>query len=148
MTGADNEKGTAAPGHASRGPVPQAESLPEGESLGMLLFEMTAQGVVCQDPTGIVSANPAAQRILGLTWEQMQGRATGNPDWHIIHEDGTVFPADEQPGMMALRTGREVRDIVLAVVNPQDLSRRWLNVTAKPLFRHGESTPFRCLVFF
>ena len=86
----------------------------------MLLFEMTSQGVVCHDATGVISANPAAQRMLGLTWEQMQGRATGNPDWHVVHEDGSVFPAHEQPGIFALRTGQEVRDVVVGVVNPRE----------------------------
>ena len=86
----------------------------------MLLFEMTSQGIVCHDATGVISANPAAQRMLGLTWEQMQGRSTGNPGWHVVHEDGSVFPADEQPGIFALRTGQEVRDVVVGVVNPRE----------------------------
>jgi PAS domain S-box-containing protein len=38
------------------------------------LFETMAQGVVYQDGEGrIISANPAAERILGLTTDQMRG---------------------------------------------------------------------------
>ena len=141
MTGIDNEGGLLALGNESRSAVTKADSVPEREELGMLLLEMTSQGVVCQDANGVLSANPAAQRMLGLTWEQMQGRSTSNPDWRVVHEDGSAFSADELPGAFALRTGQEVRDVVVGVVNPHGLRGRWLSVTAKPLFRPGACTP-------
>ncbi|MHC4663720.1 MAG: PAS domain S-box protein [Planctomycetota bacterium] len=53
------------------------------------LFENMAQGVVYQDSGGkIISANPAAERILGLSFDQMQGRESVDPRWKSIHEDG------------------------------------------------------------
>jgi PAS domain S-box-containing protein len=147
MTRRDIENGADALSAASRGLGPKAASLSERESLGMLLFEMTAQGVVYQDAAGVLSANPAAQRMLGLGSDQSQDHPTIDPGWRFVHEDGSRFPQDEHPGMLALRTGKEVRDVVVGVMNPQGSTYSWLNVTAKPLFRPGEPTPHRSLVF-
>lgn len=51
------------------------ELLRESEARFRLLFETMVQGVVFQSRSGaIASANPAAERLLGLTLDQMQGR--------------------------------------------------------------------------
>jgi diguanylate cyclase (GGDEF)-like protein/PAS domain S-box-containing protein len=102
------------------------------------LFETVPQGVVYHDRQGrITSANPAAQRILGLTLEQLQGRTSIDPRWHAVREDGSPFPGDEHPAMLALRTGRPVQDVVMGVSVP-DSGQVWILVNATPLFRHGE----------
>jgi diguanylate cyclase (GGDEF)-like protein/PAS domain S-box-containing protein len=101
------------------------------------LFETVPQGVVYQDRDGfITSANPAAERILGLTLAQLQGRSSVDPRWHAIHEDGSPFPGEEHPAMVALRTGRPVEDVVMGVAVP-DRGQIWILVNATPLFRHG-----------
>ena len=102
------------------------------------LFETVPQGVVYHDRQGrITSANPAAQRILGLTLEQLQGRTSIDPRWHAVREDGSPFPGDEHPAMLALHTGRPVQDVVMGVSVP-DSGQVWILVNATPLFRHGE----------
>lgn len=63
-----------------------------------------AQGVVYQDAGGVImKANPAAQRLLGLTMNQMIGRNSVDPEWHCIKEDGSDFPGIEHPAMVALK---------------------------------------------
>lgn len=99
------------------------------------LFENVPQGVVYQDPQGrITSANPAAQRILGLTLDQMQGRTSIDPRWHAVHEDGTAFPGDEHPAMVALHSGLPVKDVVMGVAVP-DQGRVWILVNAMPMIK-------------
>lgn len=101
------------------------------------LFETVPQGVVYHDRQGrITSANPAAQRILGLTLDQLQGRTSIDPRWHAVHEDGSPFPGDEHPAALALRTGRPVQDVVMGIALP-DAGQVWILVNATPLFRHG-----------
>ncbi len=47
-----------------------------------ILIETMAQGVVYQNADGkIVSANPAAERILGLTLDQMYSLTSMDPSW-------------------------------------------------------------------
>ena len=103
------------------------------------LFETVAQGVVYQDAAGrITSANPAAQRILGLTLDQMQGRHSVDPRWQAIREDGSPFPGTEHPAMVALRTGQPVRQVVMGVHAP-GRGCTWLLVNATPMHRAGQA---------
>lgn len=101
------------------------------------LFETVPQGVVEHDRDGcIVSANPAAQRILGLTLDQLQGRTAIDPRWMAVHEDDSPFPVGEHPAPVALRTGEAVNDVVMGISRP-DGSRVWLLVNATPLAGRG-----------
>jgi diguanylate cyclase (GGDEF)-like protein/PAS domain S-box-containing protein len=102
------------------------------------LFETSPHGVVYHDANGLItSANPAAQRILGLTLAQMQGRNSIDPRWRAIREDGKPFPGKQHPAMQALRTGQAVKDVVMGVQVPER-GHAWLLVNATPLFKHGK----------
>ena len=112
------------------------DRLAASESTYRTLFETGPQGVVYQDTSGrITSANPAAMRILGMTLDQLQGRTSIDPRWRSVREDGTDFPGEEHPSMVALRTGEPVRDVVMGVRRPDDTSV-WILINAIPL--HGE----------
>ncbi len=88
--------------------VTAEEALRKSEEKYRTLFETMAQGVVYQAADGrIISANPAAERILGLSLKQMQGRSSMDPRWRAMREDGSDFPGDRHPAMEALRTGKE-----------------------------------------
>ncbi|HMQ51958.1 MAG TPA: PAS domain S-box protein [Anaerolineae bacterium] len=121
-----------------------AEAVRASEEKYRTLFETMAQGVVYQDSKGyITAANPAAERILGLPLEQMQGRNTADPRWHTIREDGSPFPSEALPAMVALRTGREVHDVVIGLFNPMRNGHRWINLNCVPQFRPGETNPYQ-----
>ncbi len=106
------------------------------------LFETLALGVIYQTPDGsITAANPAAQRILGMTLLQLQERNAFDRQWRPIHEDGTACSPEEQPAMVALRTGREVRDVVLGIVVPAREGYTWISVSAVPQVWSGEDAP-------
>ncbi|HET7479649.1 MAG TPA: PAS domain S-box protein, partial [Rubrobacteraceae bacterium] len=113
------------------------------------LFETMTQGVVYQDAGGrIISANSAAERILGMTLEQMQGKTSTDPRWRAIHEDGSDYPGEEHPIVLALKTGREVRNDVIGVFVPETGEYRWVNVSAVPQFREDEDTPYQAYAVF
>src|SRR5512137_2426730 len=83
------------------GRQPAEEALRENEEKYRTLFETMVQGVVYQDAEGrITSANPAAERILGLALDQMQGRTSLDPRWKAIHADGSDFPGETHPAMV------------------------------------------------
>jgi two-component system CheB/CheR fusion protein len=118
-------------------------ALQDSEMKYSRLFHTMVQGVVYQNSDGfIVTANPAAQQILGLSLEQMQGRQSIDPEWKAIHTDGTLFPGDEHPAMQALKTGKDVHDVIMGVYNPLKKINTWININAIPLFREGESKPY------
>jgi PAS domain-containing protein len=68
--------------------------------------------------------------------------------WGAIREDGTPFPGEEHPAMVALRTGQTVTNRVMGVFNPRTNRYRWLLVSATPQFRSGERTPYQAFASF
>ncbi|MDP8286802.1 MAG: PAS domain S-box protein, partial [Candidatus Electryonea clarkiae] len=123
--------------------------LQESEEKYRILFETMEQGVVYQDVNGeITSANPAAERLLGLTIEQMQGRTSIDPRWKAIKEDGSDFQGEKHPSMIALKDGRSVRDTVMGVFIPTTDSYRWIIVNAVPQFKTGEDRTYQVFTTF
>jgi signal transduction histidine kinase/PAS domain-containing protein len=109
-----------------------------------LLFETMGEGVVYQDATGrIIAANPAAERILGLTQDEMMGRTSMDPRWGCIREDGSAIPGSDHPAMIALRTGRPVLNVLMGIFHPRENGYRWAVVSAIPQVRPGEAAPFQ-----
>jgi diguanylate cyclase (GGDEF)-like protein/PAS domain S-box-containing protein len=125
------------------------EALKDSEQRFRGLFETMAQGVTYQDTDGrIILANPAASRILGLTMDELLGRTSRDPRWHALQADGSEFPAEGHPSMVAFRTGKEVRDILMGVFCPREGRFRWIRVHSVPEFRAGETVPFRVFSTF
>ncbi|WP_368731475.1 PAS domain S-box protein [Desulfonatronum sp. SC1] len=125
------------------------EALRASEEKHRRLFETMAQGVIYQAVDGaIISANPAAERILGLTLDQMQGKTSMDPRWRMIKQDGTAVPGTDHPAMIALRTGETVGPVVRGVFHPDKNAHVWLSITATPLFQPGETKPFQVYAAF
>jgi len=114
-----------------------AEDLATPE-LHELLISTMAEGVVVQGSQGeVLSCNPAAERILGLSADQMAGRTSMDPRWRAVDEFGDDLPGESHPAMVALREQRPVRDFVMSVHKP-DGEQSWILVNASP-FRHADT---------
>ncbi len=113
------------------------------------LVATMAQGVVYQASDGrILSTNPAGERILGITFDQMVGRTSLDPRWRALQEDGSELPGAAHPAMVALETGKPVHDFMMGVYNPSTDEQRWIIVDAVPLFRTGEDRPYQVYTTF
>ena len=109
-------------------------------SRSQTLFETMAQGVVYQSVDGMITTcNPAAERILGMTLAQMQGRTSLDPRWRAIHRDGSAFPGETHPAMVALRTGQVVRNVVMGVYDWEHDAYRWIKISAVPQIHPGST---------
>jgi PAS domain S-box-containing protein len=96
-------------------------------------FEAMNEGLVMQEADGrIVDANPAAERILGLSRDQLLRRSAIDPGWRAIREDGTLFPLAEYPSVVTQRSGQPVRHQLMGVESAG--SRRWLDVNTQPIW--------------
>lgn len=96
------------------------------------LLDSLTEGVVKQSADGrVIAANRRAPEILGLTDGQLVGRDSFDSRWSAVREDGTPCPGNEHPPMVALATGREVRDFVIGVNKPSG-ERAWLLVNSLP----------------
>ncbi len=105
------------------------------------IFKAMNEGLVVQDRTGaIIRSNPAAERILGLTADQLHGRTSIDPRWRTIHADGTPYPGEDHPAMVTLRTGQPVVDAIMGVHSP-DGSLRWIRINSQPITTQHEGPP-------
>jgi PAS domain S-box-containing protein len=115
----------------------------------LMLYETMTQGVIHQDAEGcIFSANMAALSILGKTLEDIIGSSSEIEEKNTIREDGTPFPGVEHPAIVALRTGRQVRGVVMGVYHYPKQRYVWIKIDAIPLFRNGESHPYEVYTIF
>jgi len=114
-----------------------------------VLFDTMSQGVIFRDGEGrIISANPAAERILGRTLTDMLGKTSAEVHTEALGEDGTRLPAGAFPADVALRTGQPITGFVMATLNPRENEYRWISVNAMPIFRPGESKPYLVYILF
>ncbi|MBI3791881.1 MAG: PAS domain S-box protein [Gemmatimonadetes bacterium] len=110
----------------------QVTRLAQGEQRLASMMEAMEEGVVLQDANAVIHVwNPSAERILGLTGEQIAGRSSFDPRWRVIDEDGQPLPGDRHMVPVALRTGRRCTG-VMGVERP-DGTRVWIKVHAVPL---------------
>jgi PAS domain S-box-containing protein len=88
-------------------------------------------GVLLQGAgTEILLSNPKALELLGLTEDQLLGKTSLDPDWNVIHEDGSPFPGSTHPVSQAIASRKSVHDVVMGVYRPNFKDRVWLLVNA------------------
>ena len=111
--------------------------LAEREARNRAVIESLAEGMVVQDSDGcIVAWNDSAERILGLSGDQLAGRTSMDPDWCAIDPMEVPIPGDRHPIVRARVAGEHI-DGELQGVRRGDGSLVWLSVNARPMYRVG-----------
>jgi len=111
------------------------------------LFRTMNQSVSYLDAKGsVLAANPAADRLFGLSIEETRGRHNADLQLRVMSEDGTPVSPREFPAIVALRSGSEVHGVVHRVWNPQTGEPHWISTDAIPRFRAGEPKPYEVQV--
>ena len=127
----------------------EEEKLRLSEEYHHRLFDTMLQGVVYIDANGeIVSVNPAAESILGISAGTMLGKYFINPGWGKIREDGSEINKHENPLSVALNDGKPVKDFIMGVCNPENINLIWLSLTMIPIIRTGEIKPYQLYITF
>lgn len=109
------------------------------EQLSFLVQEMQV-GVLLQGPKAeILMNNKKALELLGLSEDQLLGRSSFSPEWNVIHEDGSPFPAETHPVPQSIETKRPIMDVVMGVYRPFTQDRVWLLVSAVPQINNDGS---------
>lgn len=124
------------------------EAIRAGEALYRSIITAMAEGIVLQDSDGrILACNRSAERILGLTSDQIMGRTSLDPRWQAVHEDGSPFPGDEHPAAVTLRTGQALTNVIMGVHHP-DGALVWISINSQALIRPGEARPYAVVTSF
>lgn len=122
--------------------------LQSSEERNRSVIASLAEGVVFhQDDGKIISCNQSAERILGLTADQLMGKTSIDIDWRTIHEDGSDFPADTHPSMVALRTGEPQFKVIMGICH-KNLPVTWISINSQPLFHPDRELPYAAVASF
>jgi len=122
--------------------------LRESEARFRAVINGMSEGVVIHDAAGAIRAfNPSAERILGLSAAELRGLQPIAVDWKALREDGSEWPTSQHPALVALRTGRS-QPRTLMGIRRGDADHVWLQVSADPLIRPGETLPYASVAVF
>jgi two-component system, chemotaxis family, CheB/CheR fusion protein len=126
------------------------QSLREIEKSFRFLIDTMPVGIILQQSEGdIVMANQEAERITGISMKEMQGKNLTDLRWKLVRADGSDFPPDEHPALIALRSGKPVSAVVMGIVHPQDQKTRWIKVSASNRLQDGSQKSCQvCTTFF
>jgi diguanylate cyclase (GGDEF)-like protein/PAS domain S-box-containing protein len=124
------------------------QALHESEVHHRAVLESLAEGVVVQDPDGrVLSANPSAELLLGVSLEYMRGKRVDELPWRAIQADGTPFPQDALPWSRAWRTGQTQNTVLMGVQRP-DAALVWISGNTRLLTHEGNSQPYAVVSSF
>ncbi len=116
------------------------ELLKESQSKFQNLVWDMHVGVLIQGPDSeILLSNPKALELLGISNDQLLGKTSFDPDWNVIHEDGSAFPGLTHPVPQAIATHLPVRGVVMGVFHPLKGEYVWLLVDALPSLNADET---------
>jgi PAS domain S-box-containing protein len=104
------------------------------ERFRSLVHNIRSGIVVHAADTSIIQSNAMAQKMLGLTEEQMMGKTANDTHWQFFREDGSHTPLEEYPINQVIATRKLLEDHVVGVYNPESDDVVWLLVNAVPEF--------------
>jgi PAS domain S-box-containing protein len=98
-----------------------------------LIQKINAPVLIHDSTTKIIACNSAAQKLTGLTEDQLMGRTAMNREWHMLREDGSYMPGEEFPVNKVLASKQAVRGQVLGIhMAGKDIT--WGLVNGDPIF--------------
>jgi PAS domain S-box-containing protein len=90
------------------------------------VVETIAEGVLILDLEGRVTfANSAAERILGMSREEIVGRHYLDPVWQLGKADGLPLAPEDRPFARVLDTGHPVHGVELSRLRPDGTRSVW-----------------------
>jgi PAS domain S-box-containing protein len=111
----------------------EIEALRESERGHVSLLQRLRVGLAVHGPDGVFQfGNDEASRILGLSLEQMQGKALTDTAWRLVREDGSALPPDEYPVARMLASLQPLEEQVIGVDRPGVGDRLWALVRGYP----------------
>ncbi len=124
------------------------EAIQESEIRLRSILTVMAEGVIVRTADGtITDCNLNAEKILGMSRNEILALTSIPPRWQAVHQDGSNFPTEDHPALVSLHTGRACHDVQIGL-HLQDGSKRWININAEPMVRKGETQPYAVVTSF
>jgi two-component system CheB/CheR fusion protein len=116
-----------------------SRELEDSENRCQSLCAAMALAMVHHDRLGrAVSVNPAAERILGCSAQQMREAVFSDPPWQAVDAQGRPLTPDDYPAAAALRAGKPVHGFLMGIRSPDGATVRWVLANATPLVRDDD----------
>jgi PAS domain S-box-containing protein len=126
----------------------EVETILKNEMQFRALIANLQVGVLKQGPDAkILLSNKKALELLGISEDQLLGKTSFDPDWNVIHEDGSPYPGPTHPVPMVIATKKQVLDAVMGVYRPDTKDRVWLLVNAEPVFDENQELDYIICTF-
>jgi diguanylate cyclase (GGDEF)-like protein/PAS domain S-box-containing protein len=107
------------------------------------------KGVLFQGFDGrVLSANPAAYRILGLDEGLDVAASLRFDDWLVIDHRGHPIRFRELPPLRALASGKIVESTLLGLYHHRRKQLTWVSATSVPQFHAGSDKPHQVISLF
>lgn len=102
------------------------------------IFDAVAVGVGVADSQGrLLAGNRHAERLLGLSLDQLDCQEAAQRGWQAFADDGTPLGWDALPPAIAARTRRPVEAMAVRIERPgQDTL--WLSISSRPATLPGQ----------
>jgi len=121
----------------------------QAESRYRLLMESIDKGVVLFDhDRRVVSANPAAHRILGIAGNEALGDLLQPDDWVIVDQHGRHLPREQWPMTRAFAEGQIIASTTMGLYHRPRGRMIWISVTSVPVFSSGRDQPDHAFALF
>ncbi|MEP6494139.1 MAG: PAS domain S-box protein [bacterium] len=130
------------------GVIERTAELQESEERYRTVLAASPDGIALQLADFTIAAwNESAERITGLTKEQLAGNESLPRGWEAIEEDGSRFPMNKHPSLVALRTGETQFDCTMGI-RRSDGSMVWVSMNTTPLTHPGATRPYAAVTSF
>ena len=106
------------------------------QQLNSLVQNVQAAVIVHDADTKIVVSNIMAQELLGLTEEQVLGKAVIDPYWKFLRQDQSILPYGEFPVNQVISSRQPLIDFIVAIQRPDKDELVWVLVNAVPVFKN------------
>ncbi|HEY9193063.1 MAG TPA: PAS domain S-box protein [Methyloversatilis sp.] len=100
----------------------------------LLMHNLHAGILICAPDARILYANPEASRMLRLDALTVAGLKVADIGCEFSDEHGNTLSPDTDLVRRVLMSGREMKDLVLSILHPDDAERIWVLVHAYPEF--------------
>ncbi|TGL63780.1 PAS domain-containing protein [Leptospira sarikeiensis] len=97
------------------------------------IMRTSVAAITVLNPNGEISyANPSAEKVLGLTLDQIQRRKYNAPEWKATAIDGGEWTSADQPFVRVLTTGQPVYDVRHAIEDHLG-NKKYLSINGAPI---------------
>ncbi len=124
------------------------ESIRESEERYRSVVSSIHEGIFMQNCNSeIITANNNAQKILGLSDNEIVSHNFWDKRWATIHEDGSPFPPETHPAKVTLKTGKPQTNVIMGLPKPEGIIT-WISINSEPLFMPDEDKPYAVVISF